>query len=67
MDEFELISKAVGTIAFPIVCCIWMATTGKSAVDKLAKSNDNLADAIAKFGEAAGKHSALLEIGRAHV
>ena len=61
MDEYELILKAIATVGFPIMCCIWMATVGRRSIDKLAESNNNLAEAIKTFGEAAGRHSSLLE------
>ena len=61
MDEYEVISKTIASVGFPIMCCVWMATVGRRAIDKLTESNNNLAEAIAKFGEAAGRHSSLLE------
>ena len=61
MDEYELVLKAIATVGFPIICCVWMATVGRRSVEKLSESNNNLAEAIKKLGEATGHHSAMLE------
>lgn len=61
MEEYDFILRAIGTVGFPILCCVYMATVGRKTIEKLATSNDNLARAIETFGEAAGRHSALLE------
>ncbi len=61
MDEYELMSKAIATVGFPVICCVWMATVGRKSIEKLSESNNNLAEAIKAFGDAAYKHSALLK------
>ena len=61
MEEYDLILKSIGTIGFPIMCCVWMATVGRKSIDRLSASNDNLSEALKTFGEAAGRHSNLLE------